>query len=344
MRTLLILTMLSSPALASAQTPAEVLEEQGCIACHSADGTSGPAPSFAGLYGSTRTVTSGGASRDVEVDEEYLVRSIREPGLDVVEGYGAMPNLQVPDEHVDALVAAIRELPTEEPPFESIWILVFGAPGFFLFHLFLSWHPIRRRLIQTLGDKKFVGVYATVVAIPFAAIFAGWIYRPFIPLWEPGDWTRWIPLVTMPFAFVLLVAGYTTKNPATVGQEAAIEAGPTGVTTITRHPALWGFALWALGHILPNGDLASLLLFGSFAALAILGMLHIDRRRARALGERWRRFAEATSIVPFVAILRGRCKLDLSGLWWRALLGLASYVLMLLAHEWELGVSPFPYW
>ncbi|RLB48674.1 MAG: hypothetical protein DRJ42_22675 [Deltaproteobacteria bacterium] len=90
-----------------------------------------------------------------------------------------------------------------------------------------------------------------------------------------------------------------------------------------------------------NGDLASLLLFGSFASLAIAGMLHIDRRRLRELGEPWAALVAQTSVLPFVAIIAGRTRLDARGLWWRALLGLASYAAMLALHEWEMGVSPF---
>lgn len=339
-----VTSMLLFEGIASAQEPADVLEERGCLACHTIDGTRGPSTSFIGLYGRTRVVTSGGTTHSLVVDDEYLARSIREPGLDVVEGYAAMPDFHVPDGDVDALVRAIRELPAIEPPYQSIWILVAGAAGFLFFHLFLSWHPVRRRLVKKLGEKKYQGVYALIVTIPFIAIFVGWMVRPFIPLYDLGDGARWIPLVIMPLSFVLLVAGYLTKNPASVGQETALADGPRGITTITRHPALWGFALWALCHAFPNGDLASLLLFGSIFALAVLGMLHIDRRRERALGEPWRGFVHKTSIIPFVAILRGRCKLDLRGFFVRALVGLALFTVMLLLHEWEFGVAPYPHW
>lgn len=321
-----------------------MLADHGCLACHTSDGRAGPGPTFTGLFGRSTRVVTEGETREIEIDEAYVARSIRDPGHDVVEGFPAMPQLSVPDEDIDALVAALRELPEEEPPFESIWPLAFGTLGFLVIHLLLSLHPIRRRVIDKHGHKVFTILFSVAVLIPFAFIFGGWMVRPFVPLFDLGDGARWVPMVLMPFAFIFLIAGYSTKNPATTGQESALSSGPTGIVTITRHPALWGFGIWALAHLLSNGDLASLLLFGSFAALSFLGMLHIDRRRARAHGEAWHAFVKQTSIMPFVAIVTGRCKLDLGGLWWRALAGLAATAAMLALHEWEMGVSPFPYW
>lgn len=67
--------------------------------------------------------------------------------------------------------------------------------------------------------------------------------------------------------------------------------------------------LWSLAHLPPNGDLASLILFASFTLLALGGMWHIDRRRARALGETWQTYAATTSVIPFAAALTGRTRL-----------------------------------
>ena len=74
-----------------------------------------------------------------------------------------------------------------------------------------------------------------------------------------------------------------------------------------RHPLLWVFALWAASHAVPNGDLAHLLLFGTFTAMALLGMVAIDRRKRRQMGEaEWARLAARTAFWPFATLISGR--------------------------------------
>ena len=66
--------------------------QNGCLGCHSTDGTRKVGPSFKGLIGSERTVTRDGQTVKVQADTEYLIRAIHEPGKEVTEGYpAAMP-------------------------------------------------------------------------------------------------------------------------------------------------------------------------------------------------------------------------------------------------------------
>lgn len=82
---------------------------QGCASCHGADGSGGVGPSFVGLYGSHVTLTDGST---VVADDEYLRRSITDPGAERVEGYAVnMPfNADVTEEDIEAVLAYIREL------------------------------------------------------------------------------------------------------------------------------------------------------------------------------------------------------------------------------------------
>ncbi len=124
---------------------------------------------------------------------------------------------------------------------------------------------------------------------------------------------RSIQLVIQLIAFLFVVAGLSTRNPTTVGSEGALENPDVvqGMLRVTRHPFLWGVAIWAAGHLMVNGDLAGLLLFGTMFVLAIFGTVSIDAKRARALGEQWKAFAAKTSNVPFAAILSGRQTLNI---------------------------------
>jgi uncharacterized membrane protein len=144
----------------------------------------------------------------------------------------------------------------------------------------------------------------------------------------------------MPFAAILVIAGYTTANPTAVGMErsAGDDDPAPGILRVTRHPVLWGLGLWALSHIPPNGDLASLLFFASLAALAFGGTALIDRKKRLALGSNWARLAQVTSNIPFVAILAGRTKLRLYEIGiLRLVAGLLLYAVLFLAHPYFTG-------
>jgi len=139
----------------------------------------------------------------------------------------------------------------------------------------------------------------------------------------------------MPLATILLVAGYSTRNPTAVGMERSARADDPapGILSVTRHPVMWAIGLWAVAHLIANGDLSSLLFFGTLATLALGGTVLIDRKKQLALGSNWPRLAQVTSNLPFVALLAGRTKLR-----WREIgvlrvaAGLLLYAVLYLAH------------
>jgi cytochrome c oxidase subunit 2 len=102
----------SIPELAGgdANTPVMLLREHGCLDCHSLDGKRLVGPTFAGLYGSSVVVVTGGAQRTVTADDEYLRKSILEPGADVVAGYQAiMPAAAAKDRLTDEQIHEVVE-------------------------------------------------------------------------------------------------------------------------------------------------------------------------------------------------------------------------------------------
>ena len=202
-------------------------------------------------------------------------------------------------------------------------------------HVVPSSTRLRGNLRDQLGERGFLALYSGVALATFAWFVTAYAHAPEIPLWRVPPWMALIPLVVMPFAAILVIGGYTTPNPTAVGMErAAGEDDPApGILRVTRHPALWGFGLWALSHIAPNGDLASLLFFGSLAALALGGTVLIDRKKRLALGSNWPRLAEVTSNIPFAAIIAGRSRLrphEIGLL--RIVAGLLLFAVLFLAH------------
>lgn len=215
-------------------------------------------------------------------------------------------------------------------------------------HFLLSDRALRRPLLERLGENGFRGLYSLLMLAAFVWMLLSYRQAPFLPLWQPPPWSAYLPVLIMPFATILAVGGLTQPNPTAVGGERLIgEAGSRpaarGFLTVTRHPFLAGSALWALSHLLANGDAASLILMGGIAVLSLGGMVHIDRRRAAALGSAWGPIALTTSRLPFAAALTGRTRIDWAGIGWaRPLAGLALYGLLAVAHPWLFGVAVLP--
>jgi uncharacterized membrane protein len=208
-------------------------------------------------------------------------------------------------------------------------------------HVLLSSTGLRGSLREQLSERGFLAVYSLTALVTFAWFLLAYAHAPTIVLWPRQRWTALVPVVLMPLAAVLLVAGYTTPNPTAVGMERSVRADDPapGILRVTRHPVMWAIALWAISHLIANGDLRSLLFFGAFAGLSLGGTVLIDRKKRLALGSDWSRLAELTSNLPFVALLAGRTRLrwrDISVL--RVTAGLLLYAVFYNAHAIITGV------
>ena len=181
---------------------------------------------------------------------------------------------------------------------------------FLVLHMVPAIPALRTRLVGAVGRRTYLLVYSLLSLVTLAWLFHAALQLDFVPLWDPAPWQAWLPLVLTPIGLVLLLAGLASPNPASVTLRRP-DREPGAITAITRHPVLWGFALWAGSHMVPNGDLRSLLLFGALLAFALLGMAMTDRRARRHMGEHWPDVARASPILPFHAVLTGRARLRL---------------------------------
>jgi uncharacterized membrane protein len=174
-----------------------------------------------------------------------------------------------------------------------------------------------------------------------------WAHKtaPYVALWGDPPWARHLLLLIMLVAVFFFIVGLTSPSPGVVGAEnrpMPYDSG-LGIHAIVRHPGLWGFALWGVGHLIANGDVATVILAGGIALLAFGGMLGLDARKSRAFPEAYGRFMAHTSNIPFAALAAGKVKLDWSkiGLW-RIALALAIYLVLLFTHQWFIGLSALP--
>ena len=207
-------------------------------------------------------------------------------------------------------------------------MLVVATLAFLATH-FVTSTPLRPALVNAMGEWPYRGAYSTVALITL--VWMAWAYAgaPREQLWTG---LREVPYVLMPLAFVLIACGYW-RNPTMVGADKLLksEDPARGIIRITRHPIMWGLMLWAAAHIVARGDLKSLVFFGGFLLLALVGTLSMDARK-RANPD-WGRFAAVTSHVPFVAIAQGRNRLDLHEIGWlRPAIGLAVFFAVLAFH------------
>lgn len=161
----------------------------------------------------------------------------------------------------------------------------------------------RKALIARLGENPYKGIFALLMGLSIYLMITGW--KTAIPelVYEPPAWGRHGTALLVLIAFVLFTAPYPANN----------------FKRILRHPQLTGLACWGVGHLLSNGEMRSIVLFGGLTAWAIVEMLLINRRD----GE-WSR--------PDPAPVKNDILLLASGI--------VVYAAFLFSHQWLFGVSP----
>lgn len=188
-------------------------------------------------------------------------------------------------------------------------------------HLAMS-HPLRTRLVQTLGEAWFVLLYS---AVSFLTL--GWMILAYRAtensyfLWLTPGWAKPVAAAMTLLACILLV-GSLFRNPAFPhpGAKPKMPSAASGVFAVTRHPMNMAFSLWALSHILLLGALPNLIVAGGILVLALVGSIGQDHKKLNVVGAPWRAWMERTSFVPFGALLSGRAKWSALGKAWPAVL------------------------
>lgn len=223
----------------------------------------------------------------------------------------------------------------------------FALAVFIALHVGLSATGLRQRVVRRIGEQAYRAVFA--LASVATLIWVVGSYSPArlslenTPLYAPPSWAFHATHGLMLLAFFLIVPGLLSPGPTMAGFEGTL-AKPEparGVLRITRHPFLWGVALWGAAHLVSNGDRVSVMLFGGLGLMVLLGTRSIDRKSRARDPEAWDRFAAATSNIPFAAILQGRNRLALEELWLRLGIALLAFVAVGYFHRLIAGVPAF---
>lgn len=190
-------------------------------------------------------------------------------------------------------------------------LLILGLVIFLGVHLLPTVPELRAGLRERVGAGAYQAAFSVLSLVGFAVIVLGYHKLQINPgknfvLWDPPVWTRHIALALMWPAMIFLVAAYV----------------PSRIRNALKHPMLVAIKVWALAHLLANGDAGSLLLFGSFLAFAVYDRISLKQRGDMGpLGDKQPESAFAEVLVIGI--------------------GTALYLALLSGgHEWLIGVSP----
>lgn len=186
-------------------------------------------------------------------------------------------------------------------------VLIIGLAIFLGIHsISIATPGLRVRAVASMGTNPWRGVYSLVSAVGFVLILYGFHLARQAPvvLYVPPAWTRYLAFLLMLPVFPLILAAYL----------------PGRIKTAMKHPMLAAVKFWALAHLLSNGMLADVLLFGSFLVWAIFDRISFKRRPPQVI-----RTAPPARFNDLIAVIAG----------------LALYVFFILwAHIRLFGVSP----
>jgi uncharacterized membrane protein len=144
-------------------------------------------------------------------------------------------------------------------------ILILGLAVFIGTHVITTRRDARARLIARFGEGPYKIAYSVASIVGVLLIAWGFgQYRAtgYIPVWEPPAWTRHITALLVLLAVICVVAAYS----------------PGRIKTTLKHPMLVGVKLWAFAHLISNGDLGSIILFGSILGWAVFDRISLKRR------------------------------------------------------------------
>lgn len=184
-------------------------------------------------------------------------------------------------------------------------LLIIGMVLWWVSHLFPIVAPGRRDVLAArLGEMAYKGVYAVATGVVVAVIVFGYQQAEFVNVWTPPAFLWHLNSLLMTIAVFLFIAGGI----------------PSPVRRKIRHPQLAGVKTWAIAHLLVNGDLASVILFGGMLAWAVVAMIMTNKRDGARTG--------------FPEVSRAGWPIHL-------LATIAVFWVVAMVHNWA-GVSPFP--
>ncbi len=183
-------------------------------------------------------------------------------------------------------------------------IMILGLVLWFATHLFAIWAPSQRKAMTASMGVASKAVMAVLTLIAVALMVMGYQDTPYVDVWTPPAFMTHINNLLMIVAVIFFIAG---NVPSVVRQK-------------VRHPQLAAAKLWALAHLLVNGDLASILLFGGILAWAVLALIGSNKRDGKGPIDK-----PATTMGLVIHVVAA----------------VVVFGIIAMVHNWA-GISPFP--
>ncbi|WP_078059025.1 NnrU family protein [Tropicimonas marinistellae] len=213
------------------------------------------------------------------------------------------------------------------------WVSFASAFAVFLLTHSLPVRPKNKaRLVAVLGPAGFTLAYSLLSLAALAFLIVAANRAPDVLLWDRALWQDYVTFAAVAVACGIASLAIARPNPLSFGgaRNEAFDPYRPGIVGWHRHPLLLALFLWSASHLLPNGTLAHVILFGIFAGFSLLGMRLIDRRKKRELGTK--RWSELCRLPRRVTVTR-------SGIL-RLLAGATAFAVLLVGHGAVIGVQP----
>ncbi|MET1415376.1 NnrU family protein [Roseibium sp. HPY-6] len=215
------------------------------------------------------------------------------------------------------------------------FIAAFAA--FFASHMILIRPPVKPVIVRVLTHRGFSAAYSLLSILILWWLIDAAGSAPYVELWSWAPWQNWIPRISMLPACLILTLGVATPNPFSFGgmHNSSFDPKHPGIVRYVRHPILLSAALWSVAHIPPNGNLAHVVLFGTFALFSLLGMKLVDRRRRHEMNEEWLRLQRLVKAAPHGIVMRSNA-FQIRVLW-----GFLLYGVLVGLHPVLTDIDPF---
>lgn len=212
-----------------------------------------------------------------------------------------------------------------------------------IFALFFATHSIPVRpaikscIVARVGPRGFAVGYSILSLAMLALLIWAAGAAPYVELWPQLGWHRHAAHAGMLAVCLILAFSIARPNPFSFGGAHNDMFDPTrpGIVRVVRHPVLAALALWAGLHLLPNGDVAHVFLFGVLGGFAVGGRALINRRKKREMGpDQWDRLNATVAEAPVL----GR-PASWPGAVVRLVLGVVLFAALIALHPIVIGVS-----